>query len=176
MTAAAPAYQHKGIAIAFDTTRATFTAEVLGKTIRAPSLDAIKKKIDVLASFTPFDCYIERTGWDAPTVDKGAVAHLPGKHTGMRALVHGVVFGVEKELRAGRSAPQFRVKFTDTKGRELERQEAKVLPATKEAADAWVAHWTASEAAMDAEETLKNNNRDMLKPLHEAMPFKSPEV
>lgn len=173
---AAPAYQHKGIAIAFDTTRATFTAEVLGKTIRAPSLGAIKKKIDVLASFTAFDCYIQLTGWDAPTIEKGAIAHIPGEHCGARSLVPGIVFGVEKELSAGRSAPQFRVKFADTKGKELERQEAKVLPATKEAADAWVAHWTACEAAMDAEKTLKNNNRDMLTPLREAMPFKSPEV
>lgn len=174
MTAVAPAYLHKGIAIAFDAKRAIFTAEVLGKNVSAPSLDAIKKKIDVLASFTPFDCYIERIHWDAPTIDKGVVAHFKGKHTGSRALVRGVAFGVEKGL--SRSAPQFRVKFTDTKGRELERQEAKVLPATKEAVDAWVAHWTAREVAADAEVILRNNNQDMLKPLHEAMPFKSPEV
>lgn len=52
-------WTHQGITISFNTVTAKFYAPAGGKTIYAPSLDALKKQIDKAldrsANFTPFD-------------------------------------------------------------------------------------------------------------------------
>lgn len=56
-------YNYNGVTITFEETAARFTATVGGKFTRAPSLDAMKKKIDKAKeqAFTPFDALMYRS-------------------------------------------------------------------------------------------------------------------
>ena len=49
-------YEHKGVTITFEPSRGDFTAPIGGKTVRASSLDAMKKRVDESAKlkFEPF--------------------------------------------------------------------------------------------------------------------------
>lgn len=164
-------WTHKGVTITFDADRAVFRATAKKKPITAPSLDAIKKKIDAENKFEPFDCYVEMQGWGWKAGLAGVAVFLKGQHRGERALVEGKVIGIEKPSRmAGK--PEFRVEFLDSRGKRAEQTHRAVLPRTPEAKEAWRVHWEASEQFAQAENELEEANKAKLSPLHAAMPYR----
>ena len=62
-------YEHAGVTITFNEVNATFIGTIDGKLVRAPSLDAMKKKIDKArtSEFTAFDALDYQIFYDAPS-------------------------------------------------------------------------------------------------------------
>lgn len=58
-------YEHGGVKIRFAEQTGEFSAHVAGKYVKAPSLAAIKKRIDSSKTFASFEALVEKSGWHA---------------------------------------------------------------------------------------------------------------
>jgi hypothetical protein len=73
-TQAAPSWDYKGTEITFNVERATFYASIGKRRFSAPSLDAMKRKLDEQREFAGFTGYIEVDAYYAKReIERGAV-------------------------------------------------------------------------------------------------------
>lgn len=117
-------WTYRGVDIVFDGHRTVpeFQAEVAGNTIRGPSLDSVKKKIDVASKFEAFDAYVTMS-----TYQRG---RRPAAAThGNKCLMKVRVVGINK------GGIHTRVTFALADGEYADA----VIPATDAALKAWLA-------------------------------------
>lgn len=77
-------YEHGGVKIKFTEQTGEFSAHVAGKFIKAPSLAAIRKRIDSSKTFAPFEALVEKGGWHAEgyeVVTIVSISRPKGKNT-----------------------------------------------------------------------------------------------
>lgn len=126
------AYSHKGIEIEFRESRSDFLATILGKRVAAPSLVAMKKKIDAAKAenFQTFTALREREYNDPKGKD----------------LFKVTIVGKSKT-----ASKWNRGAFVDDQG----KHHSRLLPDTPEAIALWKTHEAARAAEQKAEEVTR---------------------
>jgi hypothetical protein len=149
-------YTHKGTKITFDSERAVFRAERDGRTMRAPSLDAIKKQIEEATKFDAFDAYIEGSGYTF----KRLVEEHPE-----RVAAHAKVGGYDRYL------VKLRIVGFDRKEKQFRDEDGQthhaIIRAVTGAVEAWVAHEDVRRQKLEREAQLQAEVNDA----HKKIPF-----
>lgn len=93
MSSDEPTWTHRGVTIKLISSNGQFSAEMPGRKLRAPSLDAMKKKIDENMTFEPFDAFTEENGYSSVRKDEKIAAEhkSPGKHYHPRLVRRHIV-------------------------------------------------------------------------------------
>lgn len=120
--------KHKSVAVEVDQ-RGTFTAKVAGEELTAPSLAALKRKIDAALAdaFEPFDAFTIRNFYaDGPELEEYRVV------------------GIGAEREKGRSSATWR----NDRGLNL-KQCYRDTPETRAQAEAYIAKWRANKVERD---------------------------
>lgn len=159
-TETATSWEHRGVTITFDShaTRPEFRADAPGKSLRAPSMDAIKKKIDLLSldTFEGFYAYVEFGGYGDPPKAKGV--EIVEKFKNYNAVKHGRCSYLLKVWIAALDRSEGVVQFLPSATARITRSGANtfdhVLPWTDAVRQLWLAERRALFAEDEASERL----------------------
>ena len=140
-------WQHRGVSITFDTARAIFLATIDGKPQRAPSLDAIKKKIEAAVNnaFTPW--------------------------RGLSVSYYGAAFREVEVVGIAKGRKEWLVRYLDRDGRRSEGNESAIVEDTPENRSL-VAAMVAAHKTLEAE---KDRLGQIKEDARKAIPFKRVE-